>query len=478
MELSNAIPGGRSVTGERLADVRGQAAWALFEFGRSPYISLVFVFVFPPYFATTIIGDPVAGQAAWSLANTIAGACVALLAPLLGAVSDRTGARKPWLAGIAAVMAASCFALWFAMPGAKSGLSLTTIFALIIALAAFFQFSEVFHNAILPSIATPERLGRLSGLGISVGNLGTLVALLVMLFGVALPASGITFGGVLPERPLFGLDPALHEHERIAGPVAALWLAVFTIPLLLWTPDRAATGIAMTQAMRQGLTQMWRTIQHARQVSNVGLFLVARMLYTDAKVAILAYTGIYAAGVFHWDLASLLLFALVLTPFSIGGGFVGGWLDSALGSKRAIQICVGATCVGMIAAVSVTREQIFFMPYNGAAAGAVWEFRYFQTWPEIAYIAIIAALATSITAAFCISRTMMARISPISMMNQFFGLYALSGTATAFLGHAAVAFFTRAFNSQRAGFASTVILLLAGLAAMHWVREERAQAPV
>jgi len=83
-------------------------------------------------------------------------------------------------------------------------------------------------------------------------------------------------------------------------------------------------------------------------------------------------------------------------------------------------------------------------------------------------------LAITITAAFCTSRTMMARIAPVSMMSQFFGLYALSGTATAFLGHALVAAFTSAFHSQRAGFASLIILLLAGLALMFKVRQERA----
>jgi len=70
---------------------------------------------------------------------------------------------------------------------------------------------------------------------------------------------------------------------------------------------------------------------------------------------------------------------------------------------------------------------------------------------------------------------MMARIAPVSMINQFYGLYALSGTATAFLGHAFVGFFTRTFTSQRAGFSSIIILLTAGLILMYWVREERAE---
>jgi len=317
-----------SATGEVPADRRGQISWALFEFARSPYISLVYVFVFPPYFANVVIGDPVRGQEAWSLANTIVGICVALLAPLLGAISDRTGPRKPWLATVALIMSASCMALWFAMPGAQGGLPVSAILLLVVILATCFQFTEVFHNAMLASIARADRIGGLSGFGISTGNLGTLTAMLVMLFGVALPASGVTIGGLLPDAPLFGLDPTTHEHSRIAGPVAGVWFLIFIVPLLLWTPDRPATGVSARQAVREGLGQLWLTIKRVRRVSNVALYLLARMLYTDAKVAILAYSGIYAAGVFGWELTELLLFALVLAPFSISGGFIGGWLDN------------------------------------------------------------------------------------------------------------------------------------------------------
>lgn len=465
-----------SATGEKPADRRGQISWALFEFARSPYISLVYVFVFPPYFANVVIGDPVRGQEAWSFANTIVGICVALFAPLIGAISDRTGPRKPWLAGVALIMSASCLALWFAMPGARSGLSINAILLLVIVLATCFQFTEVFHNAMLASIARADGVGGLSGLGIAIGNLGTLTAMVVMLFGVALPASGMTIGGLLPDVPLFGLDPTTHEHNRIAGPVAGIWFLIFIVPLLLWTPDRSATGTSLPRAVREGLEQLWRTVKRARRVSNVALYLLARMLYTDAKVAILAYAGIYAAGVFGWDLAALLVFALLLAPFSVSGGFIGGWLDNKLGSKRAIQISVGLTCAGMVGAVSTTPEQIlFFFPYYATAAEPLSSFPYFRTLPELVYLMTFMLLAITITAAFCTSRTMMTRIAPVSMMNQFFGLYALSGTATSFLGHALVASFTRAFDSQRAGFASLIILLAAGLAVMFRVRQERAQ---
>lgn len=464
-----------SSTGEQVADARGQLSWALFEFARSPYVSLVFIFVFAPYFANVVVGDPVRGQELWGLGNTIVGILIAVLAPILGAISDRMGRRKTWLAGIVAIMAPGCMALWFAMPGGEGGLPVILILVLVTSMLACFQISEVFHNAMLPSIALPSRIGRLSGLGLAVGNSGTLAALIIMLFGIALPASGLVDWPFLPETPLFGLDPDAQEHNRIAGPFAGLWLIIFSIPLFLWTPDRASTGVTARQAVGQGLRQLLLTVKKVRQVSNVGLYLLARMFYNDGKVAILAYTGIYAAGTFQWGLVEMLIFAIVLTPFSISGGLLGGRIDDLLGSRRAIQLSIGGTIVFMIGAVTTNPKQLFlFFPYDSLAAGPVWSSPYFSTLPELIYLFMFMLMAFSITAAFTSSRSMMARIAPVSMMSQFFGLYALSGSATAFLGHGTVTFFTRISNSQAVGFASVVILLSLGLLILHWVHEERA----
>ena len=475
MSETGTVPVERSATGEPVASRLGQFSWAIFEFSRSPYLSLVYIYVFATYFTTTVIGDPVRGQELWSLANTLVGVCVAVLAPITGAMSDRMGRRKPWIAAIALIMGAGCIALWWAMPGAHGGLPVGVILAIIVVLATGFMCGEVFQNAMLPSIAPARNIGGLSGLGIAVGNSGSLVALIVMLFGVALPASDLVHWELLPDRPLFGLDPAQQEHNRIAGPVAGVWLLLFHLPLLLWTPDRTATGVTLRRAVGEGLQQIANTVRRARTIANVGLFLLARMLYTDGMTAIIAYAGIYAAGTFGWDLAALLLFGVMLTPLAIVGGLVGGWIDNRFGSKVAILISVGSTAVGVLAAVTVSPTQLFIgVPYDAAAAGPLWDFPYFRTLPEVVFLGIFMVLSATVTGVFSNSRAMMARIAPTAHLSQFFGIYALSGTATAFLGHGLVAVFTRVFQSQRAGFASPVILLVAGLVLMRWVREERA----
>ena len=465
-----------SSTGEPASNRRGQISWALVEFARSPYLGLIFIFVFPPYFATTVVGDPVRGQELWGLANTLVSMAVGALAPFLGAMSDRQGRRKTWLAGIFALMIPCCFALWFAMPGAEGGLPVPAILFLTATLLGSFLISEVFHNAMLPSIAQTRRIGALSGLGLSLNNFGSMLSLLIMLFAIALPASHLVDWSFLPDEPLFGLDPVLEEHNRITGPIAGTWLLIFVLPFMLWTPDRPSNGVSVSVAVREGVGQVWQTIKQARRIKNVGLYLLARMFYNDGKVAIIAYSGIYAAGTFKWGLIEMLLFAIVLAPFSIVGGFMGGVMDRRLGSKRSIRITITVCALATLGAVTCAPERVLFLPYEASPA-ADSAFPYFQTLPERVYIALYMVMAVFIAAAFATSRSMMARISPIPMMSQFFGLYALSGSATAFLGHGMVTFFTSAFESQSIGLGSAALLLVVGLVLMHWVREERAELP-
>jgi UMF1 family MFS transporter len=449
-------------------------SWALFEFARQPYVSLIFVYVFAPYYANTVVGDPVRGQEAWAFANTVQGLVVAFLAPFLGAMADRMGRRKPWIILSVVVMAPACFLLWWAMPGGAGWLGPGLIIALVVIMGACFDLGAIFHNSMLGSIVPPKDVGRLSGWGLGIGAIGTLLALIVMLFGVALPASQAVHWDWLPDRPLFGIDPASHQHERIVGPVAGVWMVVFILPLLLWTPDRPSTRVSSLAAVREGLAQVLLTVRRARQARNVGLFLASRMIYNDGLVAVIAYSGIYAVGVFHWDLAATLMFGFVLSVFCVAGGFIGGWLDERFGSRRAILIGGAITCVSMVFAVSSTPQQLlFFIPYEAARHPPLLPLPYFASAAELIFLAAYMSMACFGTAVIANSRAMLARIAPLSSMAQFFGLFALSGTATAFLGHFMVNQFTALSHSQRIGFSSTLILMLAGFSLLLLVREER-----
>lgn len=463
-----------SATGLEAADGKGQLSWAGFEWARNPYVILITIYIFAPYFSSTVVGDPVRGQAIWGHINGIAGFIIAIFGPLLGAIADRGGRRKPWLAAFVLSMGFATFCLWFALP-MDAGIGILGAAAAVIIANVSFEFSAVFHNSMLPHIAPQKKLAGLSGLGLALGNLSSLIILIFMLIAFMLP--GAVPWSFIPEVPLFGLDTSAHENSRIAGPIAALWLLVFAVPLFLFTPDAKATGLSPKGAVREGVKTVWRTVKGLRHYRNIALYLIARMLYNDGKTAVLIFGGVYAAGVFGWGPLALTIYGVVLSIFAVLGGFVGGWLDNHLGSRNAILTSIGFTSLGVVLAVSMTPQEMFFIfPYDAASAQPLWDLPFFRTLPELLYVCVVILVAIFITAAYANSRTMLARIAPVSKMSEFFGLYALSGTATAFLGPLLVGVATSAFQSQRAGFASVLLLLGGGMALMLFVREERAEA--
>jgi UMF1 family MFS transporter len=327
----------------------------------------------------------------------------------------------------------------------------------------------------LPTVAPHERIGFLSGLALALANAGALIILCFMLYAFMLP--GHVSWSFIPPHALFGLDVSAHENSRISAPFTAIWLFVFTLPLLFFTPDVKPTGkIKKRAAVIDGVKRVIKTVRQIKHYRNVATYLIARMFFNDGQTAVLIFGGVYAAGVFHWDALTLTIYGIVLSIFAVGGGFLGGWLDDTFGSKRAILISIGGTSIGIVLAVSMTpTEMFFFMPYDPATP-ALWSLPFFRTMPELMYLIVVIIVAICITAAYANSRTMLARIAPVSKMSEFFGLYALSGTATAFMGPELVGFTTEHFQSQRAGFASILILMLIGLAGMLFVREGRAEA--
>ncbi len=462
-----------SVAGGVPATPLGYRSWAVFEWARNPYVILVTIYIFAPYFSTTVVGDPVKGQGLLGYTNAISGFMIATLAPILGAIADKNGRRKPWIFVFVIVMVPAIFMLWFAEKDG-GGIGIYPTLALIVLIAVMFEFSAVFHNAMLPSISPVSKIGSISGLALALGNVGGLLLMVFVLYAFALP--GEVGWNFIPDAPLFGLDQSAEEHNRIVGPLTALWLLVFAIPLFLFTPDGQEESSGVRDAVQQGLREVWSTIRAVRHYSNVALYLVARMIFNDGLVGILIFGGVYAAGTFGWDTISLLIFGIVTSLSAAVGAVIGGFIDDRFGSRTAVLIAVGGTAALLVVGISFQPDSIFFM-VDIEPGVAVWSFPYFQTLPEILYFLNTQLFGMFITVGFASARAMMARISPPQLITQFFGLYALSGTATAFLAPLLVGIFTDWFESQRVGFASLIILLVVGFVMMLYVKEEQATRP-
>jgi UMF1 family MFS transporter len=450
----------------------------MYEWARNPYYILIIIYVFGPYFSSVFIPDKVQGPATWSFMNTAAAFAIALLSPFLGAIADQVGRRKPWIALMVAIAIPGIACLWYAVPAAPTA-TILAMTAVIIVVGATLEYSAVFHNAMLVNVAPATRIGALSGLALALGNVAGLALLLAMLVLFTGPATAGSIFNLLG-APALGLDPGAFEHVRIAGPIVALWLALWVAPLLLFTPDVPATGVGVRAAISQGLRSLWRTLVGLREFRNVALYLFARMIYNDGKVAILIFGGVFAQTTFDWSFDALILYGIILSFFAVGGGVIGGRLDDRLGSKPAILISIGGSALTLLVAVSITRTSyLFLFDYDPATGFRLWDpalFPHLGSLPELLFVAVVILAAMFITSAFANSRTMLARIAPNEMMNQCFGLYALSGQATTFLATGAFGTFTTLFQSVRAGFASALVFLVVGFVLMLWVREERAEA--
>ena len=463
-----------SLAGTPAASPLGYYSWAFGQAARDPFYIMVVIYIFFPYFSTVVVGDPVRGQSLIGYINASVGFVLAATILFLGAIADTVGRRKPWILVTYGTIAIGGFLLWWVKPGSE-GLSLYSSVGLIFIIMVAFAYAEVFHNAMLPSITPAERAGEVSGLAYALGNFGAVSMMVFVLFAFALP--GVQDWPFLPEQPLLGIDHSLNEHDRIVGPISSIWLVIFILPVLLFTPDGLSRGITWRQASRTGIREVVTTLrQLIKHYSNIAVYLVARMLFNDGMVGVLIFGGVYAAGNFGWETITLLIFGLTTSVSAMIGAYLGGRLEDRLGSMRTLKVSIFGSATLLVVLTSITPETLFFV--IPASDEPVWAFPYFSTLAELAYIATNQAFALFFVTGLSASRTLMAKISPPEMATQFFGLYGLSGSITAFLAPLLVAVVTDITRSQRIGFASLVMLIVVGGLMLGLVREEQATRAV
>ncbi len=437
-------------------------SWIFFEWAMQPYFTLITTFVFAPYFATHVAASPAEGQALWGFATAGAGMVIALLSPVLGAIADASGRRKPWIASFGAMLVIGASLMWFGRPGDQAVIPPLLLAYGIATIGVEFAF--VFNNAMMPTLVPPDHIGRLSGTAWATGYIGGILSLILVLgFLAASPETGRTLFGFVP---LFGLDPIAHQGDRISGPLTAVWFILFALPMFLITPDYPARR-RLREALSEGLSELKQTLAELPERKSLAAFLLANMVYTDGLVSLFAFGGIYAAGTFGWNTIEIGTFGIILAIAGTFGGYVGGKLDDAFGPKRVIAGSLIVLLTAIVAILLVNKDSILFINVAPPVPGGV----LFASSAERAYLLLgcmIGAVGAPLQAA---SRSLLVRMAPRDRVTQYFGLFALTGKVTSFAGPLLIGAVTAATSSQKAGMATLVLFFLTGLALLVRVRE-------
>ena len=396
--------------------------WALYDFANSAYTTLIVTFIYAVYFTQEIAPDGITGTALWSRGVTVTAVVVALLSPVLGALADRGGLRRPLLLTTTGITVVGVAAL--ALPGPGEVTLALTIF--VVSNIAY-ELCGVFYNSYLPEIAPPDRIGRVSGFGWALGYLGGLLAMAVALFVF-----------VLPETPPFGLDAASGQHVRATTVLVAIWFGVLAIPMFAWVrePARTEPRPPLGRTVVEAMEQLRRTFGEIRRYRQIFRLLVARMVYNDGLVTIFAFGPIFAAETFGFTLTEVMYWGLALNVTAGLGAFAMGFLDDRLGGKRTLFVTLAGLMIGGIWAVGADSKTSLYL------AGL---------WVGIFVGPNQAA-----------SRSLLGRFVPAAKETEFYGFFAFSGKAIAFMGPLLLGIVTEAFQSQRVGMATILIFFVIG----------------
>lgn len=436
--------------------------WMMFDWASQPYATLLLTFIFGPYFTAIVAENLMAGglgeeaadaraQSLWSLGQTVAGLIVAFSAPFLGAIADASGRRMPWIWLFSGLYVLGAAALWWTYPDASTAPLMLVAFGIgFIGL----EFTTIFTNALLPDLGARDEVGAISGSGFALGYAGGVISLLLMLLLFVEQASGTTLIGI---APLFGLDPAAREGTRFVGPFTAIWFVVFMAFFFAWVREepRPADQRTTVGAALIGLKQTLFSLKARR---SLFAYLGSSLMYRDALNGLYGFGGVYATLVLDWSITQIGVFGIVGAITAALVSWVGGKADRAFGPKPVILTCILVLIAVCAIIVGMTREAIFGVPL---APGS--------TLPDtIFYIcgAVIGGAGGALQAA---SRSMMVRHADPDRPTEAFGLYALSGKATAFLAPGLIGLATYFTGSARLGVSPLILLFLIGLILLVWV---------
>jgi UMF1 family MFS transporter len=408
-------------------------SWAMYDWANSAFTTLVVTFIYSTYYGKVFWPTEEIGTAWWGRAVALSSIITALLSPIVGAMADRGGARKRMM-GVAMVVCVCATAALSLIDPAMANSAFIALAIFVVADTAY-ETGNVFYNSFLTTIASPARIGRVSGYGWALGYVGGIICM-----GIAL----IAFVPETPAMPWFGMTKQAGWNVRATNLLVAGWFVLFALPMFLFVPEQRTQAARIS--IRATFAQLGLTMGRIRQYSELVKFLIARLFFNDGLVTVFSFGGIYAQNVFKMEMPEVIKLGLVLNVTSGIGAFVFGFVDDRLGGKKTIQI---------------TNLMLSL-----ATAMAVWAPT--KTWFWIAGCLVGIFVGPNQSA----SRSLMGRFVPAKHESEFFGFFSFSGKATAFAGPILLGTLTQLY-SHRVGMASVILFFIVGGLLLQSVDEKK-----
>ena len=393
--------------------------FALYDFANSAFTTIVITFIFSTYFAKQIAPNPILGQSYWGWAIGATGVLVAIIGPILGSFADKKKYTEFFIKLFTIMCIILTALLWFSKPSEKY-----LLFTLIIVASAnfFYELSLIFYNSILKRISNSNNLGKSSGFSFAFGYIGGILILIICI-------KIFIDNDALP----FGLSKENSENIRATSIVVAIWYLIFSIPFLMSLKKKINHNIEVpSNNIKKIKDLIWD-----KGLNNLGKFLIARMLYADGLNAIIVMGGIFAVGVFKLEIKDLLVLSILMNITAFIGAIIGGYANDRFTSKSVIIFSLLGLIFSSTIILFIKTQLLFliFAAINGFFIGPIQS----------------------------ASRVFITKSIDQNNQASGFGLFALSGKLTSFIGPLLVSTITYISNSQRIGFSSAIILLLIGL---------------
>ena len=396
-------------------------AWALFDFANSVYPAVVISVVFQVFYIETVVGNADSmGDWWWGRAVSLSALIVAVTSPVLGAIADRAGLRKRFLAFYVMICVTGVALFTTLGPGMVAWGFVVFVFANV-----GFEGCLVFYNAYLPDIAPPEKQGWVSGLGFGSGYVGSALGLLLAI-------------------------PLIATSVDLVWVMVALFFIVFSIPSFLFLPKDEEGDMSVGRAAVWGITGFRQIVGEVLKEKELSRFLLAFFFYIDGVLTAIYMSSTVASTTFGYTDNERIYLYIGLQIFALIGAFSLAKPTDRIGPKKVIS--------GVLVLWTLVAVGLYFIPDS-----KVW----------FAALAFIAGFGLgSVQAA---SRAFMAALIPEGKEAEMFGFYALCGKSSSMIGPFVFGYIAvTTGGNQRLAVAAISVLFILGLALLQRVNDPRA----